>query len=116
MLFRSACGTDVRLPTLAPDRVSFQFTTPAPVEAGVITSVCRRADLGDIPGVVGYTELVRRGDVVGGYGTQDLNLVSAEAADHDALVPIIDLILDRVVYGFELGGRHVTLSARDLLA
>lgn len=113
---RLACGADVRLPTVAPDRVYFQFTTPGPVEAGVITSVCRRADLGDIPGVVGYTELVRRGDVVGGYGTQDLNLVSAEAADHDALVPLIDLILDRVVYGFELGGRHVTLSARDLLA
>ncbi|MFL6111138.1 MAG: acetyl-CoA carboxylase biotin carboxylase subunit family protein [Catenulispora sp.] len=113
---RLACGADVRLPAVVPDRVCLQFTTPAPVEAGLVTAVCRRAALGDIPGLVGYTELVRRGDAVGGYGTQDLNLVSAQAADHDALEPIIDMILDRVVYEFDLQGRRVTLSARDLAA
>ncbi|HJQ03430.1 MAG TPA: ATP-grasp domain-containing protein [Jatrophihabitans sp.] len=113
---RLACGADVRLPAVVPDRVCLQFTTPAPVEAGIVTSVCRRADVDDIPGVVGYTELVRRGDPVGGYGTQDLNLVSAEAVDHDALEPIIDMIMDRVVYEFDLNGRRVTRSARDLVA
>jgi len=113
---RLACGADVRLPAVAPDRVFLQFTTPAPVEAGVVASVCRRADLGDLPGLVGYAELVRPGDAVGGYGTQDLNLVSVEAADHDALEPVIDMILDRVVYGFELDGRRVTRSARELVA
>jgi biotin carboxylase len=110
-----ACGADIRLPAVVPDRVYLQFHTPAPIEAGTVTSVCRRADVSDIPGVVGYTELVRRGDTVGGYGTHELNVVSAEAADHDALEPIVDMIMDRVVYGFDFNGRRVARSARDLV-
>ena len=104
------------MPAVVPDRVCLQFTTPAPVEAGIVTSVCRWADLSDIPGVVGYMERVRRGDAVGGYGTQGLNLVWVEAVDHDALEPIINLLMDRVVYEFDLNGRRVTRSTRELIA
>lgn len=112
---RIACGERVELPPVEPDRVYFQFTTPAPVEAGVVTAVCRRADLADIPGLVGYTPLVRRGDPVGGFGTKDLNLLSVEAADHDALVPVVDMVMDRIEFEFEFGGRRVARSARDLV-
>jgi biotin carboxylase len=110
-----ALGERVELPAAEPDRVHFQFTTPAPVEAGTVTAVCRRADLGDLPGLVGYTPFVRRGDAVGGFGTQDLNLVSVTAADHDALAPVIDTIMDRVVFEFEFDGHRVARTARDLV-
>jgi|tagenome__1003787_1003787.scaffolds.fasta_scaffold20973011_4 hypothetical protein len=112
---RIACGEHVELPPVEPDRVYFQFTTPAPVEEGVVTAVCRKGDLSDIPGLVGYTPLVRRGDAVGGFGTTDLNLVSVEAADHDALVPVIDMIMDRIEFEFQFDGRRVARSARDLV-
>jgi biotin carboxylase len=112
---RIACGERVELPPVEPDGVHFQFTTPAPVEAGTVTSVCRKADLGDLPGLVGYTPLVRRGDAVGGFGTQDLNLVSVTAPDHDALVPVIDTIMDRIVFEFDLDGHRVARTARDLV-
>jgi biotin carboxylase len=112
---RIACGERVELAPVEPDRVYFQFTTPAPVEAGVVTAVCRKADLADIPGLVDYTPLVRRGDSVGGFGTKDLNLLSVEAADHDALVPVIDMIMDRIEFEFELDGRRIVRSARDLV-
>lgn len=112
---RIACGERVDLPPVEPDRVHFQFTTPAPVRAGTVTAVCRRADLGDLPGLVGYLPLVRRGDAVGGFGTQDLNLVSVTAEDHDALVPIIDMIMDRIVFEFDLDGHRVAHTARDLV-
>lgn len=110
-----ALGERFEPPLTEPDRVHFQFTTPAPVEAGTVTSVCRKADLGDVPGLVGYTPFVRRGDAVGGFGTQDLNLVSVTAPDHDALVPVIDTIMDRVVFEFEFDGHRVTRTARDLV-
>jgi hypothetical protein len=112
---RIALGERVELPPVEPDRVHFQFTTPAPVEEGLVTAVCRKADLADVPGLVGYTPLVRRGDAVGGFGTQDLNLVSVEAASHDALAPVIDMIMDRIEFEFEFDGRRVARSARDLV-
>ena len=112
---RIACGEDVEIPRVDPDRVHFQFTTPAPVEAGVVTAVCRAADLADVTGLVGYTPLVRRGDTVGGFGTRDLNLLSVDAADHEALVPIIDTIMDRTQFEFEFDGRPAVRSARDLV-
>jgi hypothetical protein len=112
---RIACGKRVELPPVEPDRVFLQFTTPAPVETGVVTAVCRKSDLADIPGLVGYTPLVRRGDAVGGFATLDLNLVLVEAPDHDALEPVIDLIMDRIEFEFEFNGRRVARSARDLV-
>lgn len=112
---RIACGEYVELPHVDPDRVHLQFTTPAPVEAGVVTAVCRKADLADIPGLVSYTPLVRRGDAVGGFGTQDLNLLSVDAADHDTLVAIIDMIMDQIEFEFEFDGRPAVRSARDLV-
>ena len=112
---RIACGEHVELPHVDPDGVHFQFTTPAPVEAGVVTAVCRKADLAGIPGLVSYAPLVRRGDAVGGFGTQDLNLLSVDAADHDALVPIIDMIMDQSAFEFEFNGRPAVRSARDLV-
>jgi biotin carboxylase len=112
---RIACGEHVELPDVNPDGVHFQFTTPAPVEAGVVTAVCRKADFADIPGLVGYTPLVRRGDAVGGFGTQDLNLLSVHATDHDSLLPIIDMIMDRTQFEFEFNGRPAARTARDLI-
>lgn len=112
---RIACGEPVNIPPVEPDRVYLQLTTPAPVKVGTVTAVCRRADLGHIPGLVGYTLLVRRGDAVGGFGTKDLNLVSVEVVDHDAVVPVIGMILDQVEFGFQFDSRQVTCSARDLV-
>lgn len=112
---RLARGERVELPLVDLDRVYFQFTTPAPVDAGVVTKVCRKAHLDGVPGLVGYMPLVRRGDAVGGFGTQDLNLVSVEAANHDALATVIDMIMDLIVFEFEFDNRRVTLGARDLV-
>ncbi|CCH30832.1 ATP-grasp domain-containing protein [Actinosynnema sp. NPDC047251] len=112
---RLALGEPVDLPPVEPDRIYFQFTTPAPVEAGVVTRVCRQADLADVPGLVGFTPFVRRGDAVGGFGTQDLNLVSVEAPDHDALAAVVETLLDAIVHEFDLSGRRTVHSARDLV-
>lgn len=112
---RLARGERVELPRVDLDRVYFQFTTPAPLDAGVVTKVCRKAHLDGVPGLVGYLLLVRRGDAVGGFGTQDLNLVSVEAASHDALATVIDMIMDLIVFEFEFDNRRVTLSARELV-
>jgi biotin carboxylase len=112
---RIACGERVELPDVDLDRIHLQFTTPGPVERGVVSEVCRKADLAEVPGLVSYTPLVRRGDIVGGFATQDLNLVSVTACGHDALVPVVDMILDRTRFGFEIDTEHVTRSARDLI-
>ncbi|MGW5052576.1 ATP-grasp domain-containing protein [Actinokineospora sp. NPDC004072] len=110
-----ALGEQVALPPVALDRVFFQFTTPAPVEQAVVTGVCRADDLAGVPGLVRYTPLVRRGATVGGFGTQDLDLVSLVADDHETLAAAVGQLMDRIRYRFESEGEAVTRSARELI-
>ncbi|HEX6469109.1 MAG TPA: ATP-grasp domain-containing protein [Streptosporangiaceae bacterium] len=112
---RIAGGERVDVPELDLDRVCFQFTTPAPVARGVVTRVCDAAAVRAVPGVTAYHPLARPGTEVGGFGTQDLNLLEGEAADHEALAATVDLIMDRVEYGFDFGGGPTVRSARDLV-
>ncbi|WP_424186828.1 ATP-grasp domain-containing protein [Actinokineospora sp. G85] len=110
-----ALGRRVELPPVAPDRVHLQFTTPAPVERAVVTGVCRAADVAGVPGLVRYTSLVRRGATVGGFGTQDLDLVSVVADDHGSLAAAVAELVDAITYRFEIDGQAVTRSARELI-
>ena len=112
---RIAGGERVDVPELDLDRVCFQFTTPAPVARGVVTKVCDAAAVRAVPGVTAYHSLAWPGTEVGGFGTQDLNLLEGEAADYEALAATVDLIMDRVEYGFDFGAGPTARSARDLV-
>lgn len=115
--FRIADGDHVEVPELDRhlDRVCFQFTTPGPVARGVVTQVCDAAAVRAVPGVASYRPLARPGTEVGGFGTQDLDLLEGHVADHDALAATVDLIMDRVEYRFDFGGERAVRSARDLV-
>jgi biotin carboxylase len=112
---RIACGEHVDIHPVDCDRVFFQFTTPAPTAHGRVSAVPRRDSLKDIAGITRYYPLVRRGAEVGGIRTHDLDLVAGEAPDHEALAATIDLIMDTISYEFEIAGRSVVRSARDLV-
>ncbi|MGW4476030.1 ATP-grasp domain-containing protein [Nonomuraea sp. NPDC004354] len=103
----------IEMSPLDLDRVFFQFTTPAPVEFGIVTAITGM--LNDVPGVTRYTPLVRPGAVVGGVHTYDLDLVAGEAPDHESLAEIVESLMDRISYQFQVAGRRIDRTARDLV-
>lgn len=112
---RIAVGEPVEVPVLGLDRVYFQFTTPAPVERGVVARVCDATAVRAIPGVTQYQAFARAGTAVGGFGTQDLNIITGEVPDHAAVAAVVDMIMDRVEYRFDFQGLQSVHSARDLV-
>ncbi|WP_181871428.1 ATP-grasp domain-containing protein [Sphaerisporangium album] len=112
---RIARGERVEIHPVDLDRVYFQFTTPAPTESGTVSAVCGADALKDVPGVVHRYPLVRPGTEVGGVWTHDLDLVVGDVPDHEALAATIETIMSRISYQFEIDGRRVDRSARDLV-
>lgn len=112
---RIAGGARVDLAPARPDRVFFQFTTPAPTEPGRVLSVNDRNGVTGIPGVTGYFPFTRPGVEVGGYQTHDLDLVIGDVADHEALAATAEKIMETISYQFETGGRQIRRTARDLV-
>ncbi len=110
-----ARGGPVDLAPAEPQRVFFQFTTPAPTEPGRIVAVAGRDRLRAVAGVTGYTPFTRPGVPVGGFATQDLDLVVGDVADFEALAATVESIMDAISYEFDLGGRRVRRSARSLI-
>ncbi|MEQ4304229.1 ATP-grasp domain-containing protein [Plantactinospora sp. B6F1] len=112
---RISRGARVELSPADPDRVYFQFTTPAPTESGRVCAVSGRESLDGVPGVTGYHAFVRPGVRVGGYQTHDLDLVVGDVPDHAALASTTEMIMDGISYQFDIGGRQIRRSARDLI-
>lgn len=112
---RIARGRRADVHPAEPDRVFFQFTTPAPTEPGIVSAICADDALSDVAGVVRVYPRVRPGAEVGGTATHNLDLVVGDVPDHESLASTIELIMDRVSYRFDMGGRQVIRSARDLI-
>lgn len=112
---RIAAGARVDVSPADPDRVFFQFTTPAPTERGRISAVNGRESLAGIAGVTGYHPFVRPGVEVGGFQTHDLDLVVGDVPDHQTLAATVEAIMDSISYQFDIGGRQIRRTARDLI-
>lgn len=112
---RIAAKERVDISPATPDRVFFQFTTPAPTESGRVLEVNARERVTGIAGVTGYFPFTRPGVEVGGYHTHDLDLVIGDVADHDALANAVESIMDSITYQFEIGGQQIRRTARDLV-
>jgi hypothetical protein len=112
---RIARGDRVDLAPVRPDRVFFQFTTPAPVATGTVAAADRGRELRGVPGITGYHAFVRPGTPVGGVGTLDLNLITGDVPDHEALAAVTETIFDTVSYEFEFGSGRERRTARDLV-
>jgi biotin carboxylase len=110
-----ACGARLVVPPIDTDRVFFQYTTPGPTAHGKVTAVCRPDALKGVAGVTSYQPLVRPGAEVGGVATLDLDMVAGDVPDHDALASTMNLVLDRICHQFELDGRPIVRTARDLI-
>ena len=115
LAIRISSGARVDISPVDPDRVFFQFTTPAPTEPGRVCEVSRRESLHGVAAVTGYYPFARPGVRVGGFQTHDLDLVVGDVPDHEALASTVETIMDRISYRFDVGGRQVRRSARDLI-
>jgi hypothetical protein len=112
---RIAGGERVDLPPIDLDRVFFQFTTPAPTEPGRVSGVCTPDAVKGVAGVTRYHPFAMRGTEVGGVQTHDLDLVVGDAPDQEALAKTIETLMDSISYQFDMGGRQLRRSARDLI-
>jgi biotin carboxylase len=121
-LARRSCGVDLvrtagllalgrPLPhgRLRPDRVYFQYNTPAPVEACQLRGVRGAREVRAVDGVTGYRVYARPGEhLAGGVRTHHIDLLCGDADDHQEMVRILNRALARLRYDFTSEGRTWT--------
>ncbi|MFD5141912.1 acetyl-CoA carboxylase biotin carboxylase subunit family protein [Streptomyces sp. NPDC058401] len=115
---RIALGRPVTPTPVNPDRVYFQFSTPAPREPCRLDRPRGVAELRRIPGITGYLPLVRRGtELPGGVSTSFLDIVGGHAADHTGMVATVEEVKKTLAYEFSTtDGRRFSLSAAGLMS
>ncbi len=111
-----ALGRDVRPRPLRPERVHFQYYTPAPTAGGRLTRVDGQADVRALPGVDSYRLSVRPGsEIPAGTSTTLLDLLCGSVADHGAMAELVDRAIALLAFEFDVDGRSVPRTARDLI-
>lgn len=92
-----AAGDVLTVDVRRPDRVHYQYLNPAPVDGGTLVAVDGIAEVRSRPGVVAYRSLAVRGAALPrGVATAELDLLTGDAADHEALLSDIDTALARL--------------------
>ncbi|MEV7615045.1 hypothetical protein [Streptomyces sp. NPDC089799] len=116
---RVALGHPVDIAPVRHDRVVFQYSNPVPPRPCRLLGVRGQRELRRTPGVTGYRAWIRPGaSADGGVSTQDLDLITGEAADHAGMLDVVAGALGHLAFTFSFDPAEdpVEITARDLPA
>ncbi|GGN91822.1 hypothetical protein GCM10010112_78410 [Actinoplanes lobatus] len=108
---RIALGETPPVRRASPDRVYFQHNTVAPEQPCTVTAIHGIAAASATPGVHRIRPFVRPGErLPGGVHTQELDMLTGDAADHAEMIQVLDTALTELVY--ELDGSRLYSAPR----
>ncbi|GGN09505.1 biotin carboxylase [Actinoplanes campanulatus] len=108
---RIALGETPPVRRARPDRVYFQHNTVAPEQPCTVTAIHGIASVSATPGVHRIRPFVRLGErLPGGVHTQELDILTGDAADHAEMIRILDTALTELAY--ELDGSRLYSAPR----
>lgn len=112
---RLAGGEPIEFPRLRPDRVHFQYHTPAPFRPARMVAMHGAAEARRLPGVTGYRVFVRAGEQLdGAVRIREMDFAWGACDDYDDMHRTLAALRRTLSYDFEFDGVVRRVHAAEL--